>query len=146
MRWSALALTCAGLGLLLGGCIRTQELALAPNVVRLDTQASGMLFAGQASTHTQKRAAQLTLQNGYTHFRFDQAQVSQGSQLTGVYSSGQANATRFGNNVSAFGTSSSTPIYAPTANVGATVYMFHANEPGAQGAFDAADMLKRLGN
>ena len=133
------------IGPLLGGCIQTQELPLAPNVIRLDTRASGILFAGSASEQTQRRAAQLTLQNGYSHFRFDQAQVSQGSQLAGVYSSGQANATGYGNNVMVTGSSTSSPIYAPTANVGVTVYMFHENEPGAQGAFDAAEVLKRLG-
>jgi hypothetical protein len=40
------------LGLTLMGCIHTQELPLAPNMVRLDTQASGLLFAGQATNQT----------------------------------------------------------------------------------------------
>ena len=73
------------IGLFAAGCIHTQELPLAPNVVRLDTQASGLLFAGQATTQTMRRAAELTLQNGYTHFRFEQAELAQGSQLAGVY-------------------------------------------------------------
>jgi hypothetical protein len=57
-------------------------------MVRLDTQASGMLFAGQATNQTMRRAAELTLQNGFTHFRFEQASLQQGSQMAGVYSSG----------------------------------------------------------
>jgi hypothetical protein len=45
---------------------------------------------------------------------------------------GSANATTFG---------SSTVMRAPTAGAAATVIMFHANEPGAQGAFDAEQVL-----
>ena len=67
-------------------CVSTQELPLAPNVVQLDTHASGALFTGQATTQTMRRAAELTLQNGYTHFRLENAQMSQGSQLAAVYS------------------------------------------------------------
>jgi hypothetical protein len=90
-------------GVALAGCIHTQEMPLAPNVVRLDTQASGLLFTGQASTQTMRRAAELTIQNGYSHFRLDQASVQQGTQLAGVYSSGSAsaigttNVTTYGN-------------------------------------------------
>lgn len=133
--------------LAVAGCIRTQEMPLAPNVVRLDTHASGLLFAGQASAHTMKRAAELTLQNGYSHFRFEQAQVAQGSQLSGVYSSASGNAygSAVGNTayVNANASGFSTPIYRPTADVGVTVVMFRADEPAAKGAFDAAEVLKR---
>ena len=129
----------------LAGCIQTQEMQLAPNVVRLDTQASGRLFAGQAAAQTQRRAAELTLKNGYSHYRLDQAQVSQGSQFAGTSSFGNASATGYGNNIYVTGNSTSTAIYRPTSSVGVTVYMFHENEPGAQGAFDAAEVLKGLG-
>ena len=37
-----------GVALFAAGCINTQEMPLAPNVVRLDTHVSGLLFAGQA--------------------------------------------------------------------------------------------------
>jgi hypothetical protein len=59
-------------------------------------------------------------------------------------------ATTFGNtgyaatNVIVNGSSFSTPIYRPTSSVGVTVIMFHAEEPGAQGAFDAAQVLKQM--
>lgn len=43
------------------------------------------------------------------------------------------------------GTTISTPMYAPTADIGVTVVMFHADEPGAQGAFDAAEVMKKGG-
>jgi len=130
----------------LSACIRTQEMPLAPNVVRLDTQASGLLFAGQATGQTMRRAAELTLQNGYSHFRLDQVGMGQGSEVSGVYSSqtGNASAYAMGNTVYANGTSSgfATPIRRPTASVGVTVIMFHADDAGAQGAFDAAQVLR----
>jgi len=135
--------------LLLAACVSTQEMPLAPNIVRLDTQARGALWAGSASTVTLKRAAEATLVRGYTHFRLDQAQMSQGRQLVGVVGSGSgtATATAVGNSVFVTGTSTgySTPVYAPTSSVGVTVIMFHANEPGAAGAFDAAQIVKQYG-
>jgi hypothetical protein len=47
--------------------------------------------------------------------------------------------------VFATGTASgfSTPIYRRTADVGVTIVMFHAADPGAKDAFHAAEMLKR---
>jgi|SRR5271165_572641 len=135
------------LGVCLSGCVSTQELPLAPNVVRLDTHASGALFAGQATGQTMRRAAELTLQNGYTHFRLEDAQLSHGSQFAGVYSSGtgSAFATGYGNAAYVTGYSSgfSTPIYRPTIDVGVTVVMFHAGDPGAKNAFDAAEVLRK---
>jgi hypothetical protein len=130
-------------------CVSTQELPLAPNVVQLDTHASGALFTGQATAQTMKRAAELTLQNGYTHFRLENAQMSQGSQLAAVYSteSGNTLATGYGGATFATGSASglSTPIYKRTADVAVTVVMFHADEPEAKDAFDAGAVLKRYG-
>jgi hypothetical protein len=101
----------AGLGV--AACV-TQEMPLAPNEVRLDTHAAGALFTGQAAGVTMRRAAELTLQNGYSYFRLEQASVSQGTRLAGVnnYSTGSAYATGFGNSAVATGYSSgfSTPI------------------------------------
>jgi hypothetical protein len=129
------------------GCVSTEEMPLAPNMVRLDTHAAGALFVGQATGQTMRRAAELTLQNGYTHFRLEQAQMSQGSQFAGTstYNTGSAIATGYGNSAFVSGSSSgfSTPIYARTADVGVTVIMFHGNEAGAKGAFNAAEVLKR---
>jgi hypothetical protein len=134
-------------GLAVSACVSTQEMPLAPNEVRLDTHAAGALFTGQAASVTMRRAAELTLQNGYSYFRLEQASVSQGTQLAGVsnYSTGSAYATGFGNSALATGYSSgfSTPIYRRTADVSVTVVMFHAGEPGAKDAFDAADVLKK---
>lgn len=133
----------------LAGCATTSEMPLAPNVVRLDTQASGALFTSSAGAITLKKAAEATLARGYTHFRLDQASTSSGQRFVGMTTNtfGNGQATAFGNR--AYGTFSGTSFshanYAPTASVGVTVIMFHANEAGARGAFDAAEVLKRGG-
>lgn len=136
------ALACAT-----SACVSTQELPLAPNVVRLDTHASGALFTGQAAGATMRRAAEITLQNGYSHFRLEQASLSQGTQLAGFsnYGTGSAFLTGYGNSVFATGYSNgfSTPIYRRTADVGVTVIMFHASDLGAKGAFDAKQILEK---
>jgi hypothetical protein len=54
----------AGLGL--SACGGIQELPFAPNMVRLDVSPSGAPFIGEA---TMRRAAEVTLQNGYSAFR-----------------------------------------------------------------------------
>ncbi len=125
----------------LAACATTNEMPLAQNMVRLDTQASGLLFTGSAGAITMKRAAEATIRRGYSHFRLEQASTSQGSAVTGVYS----NTNGWANN-GAFGASTTyTPMRTPTAAVGVTVIMFRATEPGARGAFDAADVLKKEG-
>jgi hypothetical protein len=52
--------------LALVGCATIQETALAPNMVRLDVEPYTEPFVGEA---TMRRAAELTLQNGYSAFR-----------------------------------------------------------------------------
>jgi hypothetical protein len=75
------------------------------------------------------------LQNGYTHFRLENAQMSQGSQLAAVYSSEAGNTLATGHGGAAFATGYSsglaTPICRRTADVAATVVMFHADDPEA---------------
>ena len=131
----------------LAGCISTQEMPLAPNVVRIDTQARGLLFTGQTVPQTMRAAAKATLDRGYSHFKFAEAGLSQGSQVAGVVGNSSSNfngSYGYGNlsgNSNTFG--SATVVRAPTANAAATVIMFHANEPGARGAFDAQQVLKQ---
>jgi hypothetical protein len=134
-------------GLVLTGCISTQEMPLAPNVVRIDTQARGLLFTGQTVPQTMRTAAKATLDRGYTHFKFAEAGVAQGSVVTGVVGNSSTNFSGtygqgyVGGNASTFGSSS--VVRAPTASAAATVIMFRANEPGAQGAFNAEQVLRQ---
>lgn len=124
------------IAMLLGGCATTNEMVLAPNAVRLDTNAQGLAFVGSVGHVTMKRAAEATIRRGYTHFRLEEAATSQGRQLAGVQSHGNV----WGRGGFYSGTTFSRPVYAPTASVGVTVVMFHAHEPGASGAWDAAEV------
>jgi len=130
-------------------CATTSEMPLAQNMVRLDTSARGLIFTSAAGAITMQKAAEATLRRGYTHFRLDQAQTASGSQFVGMntYGSGTAQASVYGNNAygSYSGSSFSTPMYAPTRQIGVTVIMFRANEAGARGAFDADDVLAKKG-
>ena len=120
---------------------------LAPNVVRIDTQARGFLFTGQTVPQTMRAAAKATLDRGYTHFKFADAGLNQGSVVTGVVSNSNSNFSgTYGQgfvsgNSNSFGTAS--VVRAPTASAAATVIMFRANEPGAQGAFEADQVLRQ---
>jgi hypothetical protein len=91
-------------GLSVSACADTQEYPIAPNMVRLDITAPTAPFIGEA---TLRRAAELTLRNGYSAFRLE-------------------------------------PIYVEAFDhFGVTVVMFHAYDPGAAGAFDAAEVLRQ---
>jgi hypothetical protein len=52
--------------LALAGCASIQETAMAPNMVRLDVEPYAAPFVGDA---TLRRAAELTLEKGYSAFR-----------------------------------------------------------------------------
>src|ERR1044072_5065802 len=75
----------------LAGCITTQEMPLAPNVVRIDTQSRGLLFTGQTVPTTMRASAQATLDRGYTPFKFADASLQQGSLVTGAIASSNTN-------------------------------------------------------
>jgi hypothetical protein len=139
------AISCVALAL--SGCVTTQEMPLAPNVVRIDTQSRGLLFTGQTVPTTMRAAAQATLDRGYSHFKFVDASLSQGSVVAGTVSSGSANFSgSYGNGIyggQASGFGSTSVVRAPTAGAAVTVIMFHANEPGAKGAFNAAQVLRQ---
>jgi hypothetical protein len=113
---------------MLAGCITTQEMPWAPNVVRLDTQAGGLLFTGQTVPATMRAAAQATLKAGYTHFKLSDTSTGVGEK-TGEACSWN----RYGGGC---GT-----VARPVSAVGTTVTMFHAGEPGAKDAFDAQQVL-----
>jgi hypothetical protein len=131
--------------LALAGCISTQEMPLAPNMVRIDTHASGFLFTGQTVPQTMRAAAKASLDRGYTHFKFADAGLQQGSVVTGVVGSENANFSgTYGHgfasgNASSFGSSS--VVRAPTVAAAVTVIMFRATDPAAKDAFDAQQVL-----
>jgi hypothetical protein len=137
-----IAIALIGIGL--AGCVNTNEMEVAPNVVMLQTNAGGALFAGRSGPEMLKHAAQDTVQRGYTCFALSGAQMKTGSQYAGSIETADANVTGYGygNSFSAFGSSSgfSTPVYRHVESAGATVTM---NNDCGPGSFRAADVLKR---
>ena len=131
----------------LSACISTQEMPLAQNVVRIDTQSKGLLFTGQTVPTTMRAAAQATLDRGYSHFKLDDASLQQGSVVAGAVSNANVSYSgTYGNgfyNGTGNGFGTTHVVRAPTAGAGVTVVMFHANEPGAKGAFEAAQVLRQ---
>jgi len=132
----------AAIGLTAGlvGCVSTSEMEVAPNVVILQSEAGGALFAGKSGPELMRRAAEVTLQRGYTCFALSGAQMQTGSQYAGSIDTANATITGYGYGATGFGTGVSTPIYRHVENAGATVTMSKQCGPNS---FRAADILKR---
>ena len=130
----------------LSGCITTSEMPLAKNVWQIHTETGGALFTGQADKATLRRAAELTLAQGYDHFVIQNPQTQTGSVYVGdTPETANTTVNVFGN--TAYGTTTYTPgvpIFRPQKNVAVTVVMYHANEPQAGQALDAAAILKQV--
>ncbi len=146
MDWMVKAGSLLALCAALGGCITTSEMPLAKNVWQIQTETGGALFTGQADKATLRRAAELTLAQGYDHFVIQNPQTQTGSIYVGS-TPGTANSdvSVFGN--TAYGTTTYTPgvpIFSPQKNVAVTVVMYHANEPQAGQALDATAILKQV--
>jgi hypothetical protein len=117
--------------LLLAGCISTQEMPVAPNAVRLDTDAKGFLFTGQTVPQTMRRAAQLCLQGGYTHFTLAQVESQQGAVNTGAITSCNG------------GFCTASNVSAPVTHAGGTATFWHPNDAAVKSgqAFDCNQVL-----
>jgi hypothetical protein len=130
----------------LAGCVTTSEMPLAKNVWQVSTESQGTLFVGQADKSTMKRAAELTIAQGYDHFIVQNPQTQTGAvQVGNMPVTANTSVNVIGN--TAYGTTTYTgggAIMAPQKNVSVTVVMFHANEPQAAQAVDAAAYLKQL--
>ncbi len=130
----------------LAGCVTTSEMPLAKNVWQVSTESQGALCVGQADKSTMKRAAELTLAQGYARFIIQNPQMQTGAvQVGNMPVVANTNVNVIGN--TAFGTTTYTgggAIMAPQKNVSVTVVMFHASEPQAAQAVDAATYLKLL--
>lgn len=107
------------------GCTSLEEMPFVANVVHVET--------GQSQPTAMRAAARATLDHGYTHFKFQDDDLQQGSLVT----------SKIGSSASTTGSSGTTLVHGPTATSAATVVMFRANEPGAQGAFDAEQVLRQ---
>ena len=146
MRRTIRAALVLAIGSILAGCVTTSEMPLAKNIWQVSTETQGSLFTGQADKATMKRAAELTLAQGYDRFVIQNPQTQTGSVYVGSTPvMANTNVNVIGN--TAYGTTTYTggeAIMAPQRNVSVTVLMFHADEPQAAQAVDAAAYLKQL--
>jgi hypothetical protein len=131
------------IGVALAACARSEVLPLAPNMVRIDTRAQGLIAQSQAVPQTMRTAAKATLDAGYTHFRFADANLGQGSMYAGSIGNASGSVTGTRNSATFSGWGSSSALYTPTTNAAVTVIMFKANEQGAKGAFDAKEIYQK---
>lgn len=127
--------------LLLAACVNKTILPLSENSVRINAQAGGLLFKGQAVPTTMRTAAEATLERGYSHFRLMDASLKQGSQYVGTISDGQATCSGDGYYAQCYGSGSGFAINRPVETSEVTVIMYHAHEAAAKGAFDARKIL-----
>src|ERR1700722_12577214 len=74
--------------LVVSSCITSEEMQVAPNVVQINTMATGNLFVGHAGDVTMQTAAKATLANGDSLFKDQNAQMGGGQQLVGVQTCG----------------------------------------------------------
>lgn len=114
----------------LAACTTTNTTPLAPDVFRLDTSASGLLFTSNAGADTILRAAQITQSRGFSHFAILDSASASGSTVTG----GAIN--RVG------GTWIASTNRTPTQNVSVVVQMMNQAAPGA---WSVAEVIAKNG-
>lgn len=71
------------LAVLLSGCVTQNELALQRNVYRLDIDARGDFGISDAAKTMQRRAAELTLSKGYSHYIIADSNSETGTEVIG---------------------------------------------------------------
>ena len=128
------------LSVIVTGCVQTSELPLAENVVLI--RATGlssnwithMVVAEQVPTQTLRRAAQATIDRGYTHFRIKNA-TSQATYVGNTPLRGHV----MGNSVMVSG---GNPI--TSTDIVLMIVMYREGEKGARGAIDAHFTLREI--
>ena len=118
---------------LLAGCVSTTEMQLSQNVWRVQSSGQGLLAQGRTGNALFKRAAELTVQQGYTHFVIGLPDTAS-STTVGGYTPVQA--TFSGNNVFVTG---GQPIAVNRETTTALVVMSFGENGGALNARDILD-------
>lgn len=133
-------LLCAALMTTAAGCVQTSELALAENVVLIRATGisanwiSHMIVAEQLPKQTLQRAAQATIDRGYTHFH-----IQDGSSQTRYVGRTSQRGQISGSSVMVSG---GNPITSTDTML--MVIMYRESDAGARGAFDARFVLKEV--
>lgn len=123
-----LAISAAILGL--SACVSQSEMALANNVYKLDVDARGLIAMSSAKNSLQKRAAELTISKGYTHYLIADANTAEGATYLGTTPTyGQTSVNVYGN--TAYGSTTvygGQPIIQPRSSTSLIVVMFREPE------------------
>lgn len=137
---------CLLLAGILAACVSTGDMQLSKNVYQVNVEAGGALFVGGAENAALKRAAELTLANGYKSFVINNPTTQSSTNYVGSTSGySQTNVQLYGN--AAYGQTTYTPgipIYRRRKDVSLTVIMLNPGDPGFENAIDAQATLKRL--
>lgn len=121
------------------GCVTsTNELQLRQDVFLLQGEGRGLIGKASLNEALLRKAAEITLRQGYTHFRLAQPKTNSSSQMVG-YTPIMAN-TQFVGGTAYTSFSGGQPIIARTTNTDVLVVLSN----GGNGALDAAETLKRL--
>jgi outer membrane murein-binding lipoprotein Lpp len=134
--------------LLIAGCVSSQEMQLSKNTVRINTHGEGFIGSVESDNFTMRRAAKLTLDNGYQRFIIADASRSSRVETVG-YTPGQAitNVRYEGHRrVETTSYTAPQPIRETMTEVGVTVIMLNPGDEDFENAIDAAETIKRLSN
>jgi len=137
--------------LALGGCTHTAVMPVAGNTFVITASAAPICGAGGAQAVASRDAAIATIRNGFDSYVILDGQAQDNVGVVGytpVTANTYGTATAYGSPgfATAYGSSTTTysggqPIIAGTHDQEIVVQMFHANDPGAQNAIPARNVL-----
>lgn len=133
--------------LALSGCAHTSVMPVASNVFEITASAAPVCGAAGAQAVASRDAAIATLQNGYDSYVILDGQAQESlSGYTPVIANSYGTATAYGSPGMATAYGSSTTTYSGGTpiirhNQSLLVRMFHANDPGADSAVPARNVL-----
>ncbi len=125
------------LGLAIAGCVSTTETQLRQDIWQIKASGQGFLAKGKTANALHKRAAELTLEKGYTHFILGLPQTNSSLSTAGFT---PIQGSVVGNN---FYVSGGQPINVYQES---SIVLVKMSRSGADGALDAAVVLASLNN
>lgn len=134
--------------LVVAGCVSSQEMQLSRNTVRIDTHGEGFIGSMESDRYTMRRAAKLTLDNGYERFVLSDSSRSSRVETVGYTPAQAVTDVRYVGHrrVETTSYTAPQPIRETMTEVGVTVTMLSPGDEGFENAIDAAETLKRLSN
>ena len=122
-------------GVILAGCVSTSETQISSSVWQIQARGQGAMARGKTANELFRRAAELTVEQGYSHFVLGVPQTSSSHTMGGIT---PVQANIIGNSVFVSG---GQPIVVYRENTTALVAMANS---AADGALDARDVLMRV--